>query len=57
MKKSYVEAAEEDRFDREEITGDDAGRLRLQELAPARAATPRRRLESSASEKPPDARR
>ena len=52
-----VEAAQHDRLNSEEVTRDDAGRLRPQELAPARAAAARRRLETSASEKPPDARR
>jgi hypothetical protein len=42
----HIEAAEEDGFDREEITGDDAGRLRLQELAPGRPAATWRRLET-----------
>jgi hypothetical protein len=44
----HVEAAEEDHFDGEEITGDDAGCLRFQELAPARAAATWCRLETSA---------
>src|SRR5205823_5668013 len=48
---------EEDGFDREEVAGDDAGRLRFQELAPTRAAATRRRFQTGASEKPPDARR
>jgi hypothetical protein len=55
--KKHVEAAEKDRFDRDEITGDDAGRLRLQELTPAWAAATWRWLETGASEQPPDARR
>ena len=42
----HVEAAEQDRLDGEEVAGDDGGRLRPQELAPARPATTRRRLEN-----------
>jgi hypothetical protein len=53
----HVEAAQQDRLNREEVTRDDAARLRAQELAPARAAAARRRLETSAREEPPDARR
>jgi hypothetical protein len=53
----HVEAAEEHAFDREETTGDNAGRVRLQELAPAQAAATRCRLKTGASDKPPHARR
>src|SRR5436190_23742372 len=53
----HVEATQQDRLDGEEVTGDDAGRLRPRELAPARADATRRRLETSVSEQPPDARR
>jgi hypothetical protein len=47
----------QDRLDCEEVTRNDAGRLRAQELAPARPAAARRRLVTDASKKPPDARR
>ena len=57
MKEEHVEAAEKDRLDREEVTGDDACRLRAQELAPAETGATRRRLQAGASEQPPDARR
>lgn len=40
----HVEAAKQDRLNGEEVTGDDAGRLRLQELTPARPASSRRML-------------
>src|SRR5204863_5746267 len=53
----HIEATQQDRLDGEEVTSDDARRLRPQELAPARAAATRRRLETGASEQPPDARR
>src|SRR6266540_2658135 len=53
----HVEAAQQDRLNREEVTRDDAARLRAQELAPTRAAATRRRLQTRAREKPPDARR
>jgi hypothetical protein len=37
----YVEAAEKDRLDREEVTHDDAFRLRPKELTPAETGTTR----------------
>jgi hypothetical protein len=49
----HVEAAQKDRLDREEVTGDDACRLRAQELAPAETGATRRRLQAGASEQPP----
>jgi hypothetical protein len=49
----HKEAPQENRLDREEIAGDDAGGLSLQELAPTRTAAPRRRLK--ACEQTPDA--
>ena len=50
-----VVAAQEHALDGEEIARDDARRLRVQELAPARPAAPRRRLQSRSSEKTADA--
>src|SRR5262249_26764271 len=41
----HVVAAKHDAFDGEEIAGDDARRLRAQELTPARSRPPRRRLQ------------
>src|SRR6266540_7529508 len=51
----HVVAAEERRLDGEEIAGDDARRLRPQELAPARAAAPRCRLQPRLRKQPADA--
>src|SRR5439155_23449506 len=53
----HVVAAEHDALDCEEITGDDAGRLRSQELAPARAVAAWPRFQLRMSKQPPDARR
>src|SRR6266540_4068714 len=50
-----VVAAQEHALDGEEIAGDDARRLRVQELAPARPRAPRRRLKVRAGEQPADA--
>jgi len=50
--KQRVVAAHEQALDGEEIAGDDARSLRLQELAPARPATPRRRLQTGVKEHP-----
>ena len=51
----HKEAPQENRLDRAEIAGDDAGGLSLQELAPTRTAAPRRRLKAQACEQTPDA--
>jgi hypothetical protein len=51
----HVQAAEQDRLDREEVAGDDAGRLRPQELAPAGAGPTRRRLQARPTEQAADA--
>src|SRR6266516_423202 len=50
-----VVAAQEHALDREEVARDDARSLRSQELAPTRAAAPRRRLQPRVSEQPADA--
>src|SRR6266536_837485 len=50
-----VVAAQEHALDGEEIAADDARRLRVQELAPARPCAPRRRIESRPSKKTADA--
>ena len=50
-----VVAAQHHALDGKEIAGDDAGCLRPQKLAPARAVAPRRRLQFRLSEQPADA--
>jgi hypothetical protein len=50
----HVEATEQDRLNRQEVARNDAAGLSLQELAPARAAAPRRRLKPSSIEKTSD---
>src|SRR6266540_2813038 len=50
-----VVAAQEHALDGEEIAADDARRLRVQELAPARPCAPRRRIDSRPSKKTADA--
>src|SRR6266849_439809 len=53
----HVVAAQEDTLDCEEVTRDDARSLRSQELAPARAGAPRRRLQLCMGKEPANARR
>src|ERR1035437_3364790 len=52
-----VEGAEPGGLDGEEVAGDDAIRLRPQELGPGRARAPRGRTEPGGSEQGPDRRR
>src|ERR1035437_2732442 len=52
-----VERAEPGGLDGEEVTGNDAIRLRPQELGPGRARAPRGRTEPGGSEQGPDRRR
>ena len=56
-KEQHVVAAQEQRLDREKVAGNDALRLRLQELAPARPGASRRRPEPCAGKQTPDTRR
>jgi hypothetical protein len=53
-KEEHVEAAERDRFDREEITREHAGPLLAQERPPVQLGTPRRGLEASSREHSPN---
>src|SRR6266508_135491 len=51
----HVVAAQDDALNREEVAGDDARRLRSEELAPARPCAPRRWPQPCAGEKATDA--
>src|SRR6266581_9276919 len=53
-KEQRVVAAQEQALDSEEIAGNDARRLGVQELAPARTAAPRRWLQTGIEKRPSD---